>query len=105
VGRAPGGGRFKAVRLTDRGQEAQWRFSDWTERLDDVAGQRLGAGAVTALRAALEPLVGDPDDPARSPLMAGLEPYSDNWRADTASPRTLPHFPMVLHRGGFPDGS
>jgi hypothetical protein len=105
VGRAPGGGRFKAVRLTDRGQEAQWRFSDWTERLDDVAGQRLGAGAVTALRATLEPLVGDPDDPARSPLMAGLEPYPDNWRADTASPRTLPHFPMVLHRGGFPDGS
>ena len=25
--------------------------------------------------------------------------------ARTVFPRTLPHFPMVLHRGGFPDGS
>ena len=48
---------------------------------------------------------GDPGDPAHSPLMAGLEPYPDNWRAGTPPPRTLPHFPMVLHRGGFPDGS
>ena len=22
-----------------------------------------------------------------------------------AGPSTLPHYPMVLHRGGFPDGS
>jgi len=105
IGPAPGGGRFKVVRLTNRGQEAQWRYTDWTERLDDVAGQRLGAGAVAALRAALEPLVGDPDDPAHSPLMGGLEPHPDNWRADTRPPQTLPHFPMCLHRGGFPDGS
>ena len=34
VGPAPGGGRFKAVRLTDRGQEAQWAFADWIGRLD-----------------------------------------------------------------------
>jgi DNA-binding MarR family transcriptional regulator len=105
VGPPPGGGRFKAVRLTDRGQEAQWRYTDWTQRLDDAAGQRLGAVAVAALRAALEPLVGDPDDSAPSPLMGGLEPYPDNWRADVRPPQTLPHFPMVLHRGGFPDGS
>ncbi len=25
--------------------------------------------------------------------------------ADVRPPQTLPHFPMVLHRGGFPDGS
>jgi hypothetical protein len=105
VGRAPGGSRFKAMRLTDRGQEAQWRYTDWTQRLDDVAGQRLGADVVAALRAALEPLAGDPGDPAHSPLMGGLEPYPDNWRADVQPPQTLPHFPMVLHRGGFPDGS
>jgi hypothetical protein len=105
VGPAAGGGRFKAIRLTDRGQEAQWTYTDWTGRLDDRAGLRLGAGAVAALRAALEPLAGDAGDPARSPLMGGLEPYPDNWRADTPPPQTLPHFPMVLHRGGFPDGS
>jgi hypothetical protein len=105
VGAAPGGGRFKAARLTDRGQEAQWRFTDWADRLDTPAAERLGTDTVAALRAALEPLAGDPDDPAHAPLMAGLEPYPDNWRADVRPPETLPHFPMVLHRGGFPDGS
>jgi hypothetical protein len=99
------GSRFKAARLTNRGQEAQWAFADAMAGLDDRLGPRFGPDAVTALRAALEPLAGDPDDPAHSPLMAGLEPYPDNWRADTPPLRTLPHFPMVLHRGGFPDGS
>jgi hypothetical protein len=74
-------------------------------QLDDRIGSRFGPDTVAGLRAALEPLAGDPDNPAQSPLMAGLEPYPDNWRADTPPPRTLPHFPMVLHRGGFPDGS
>lgn len=27
------------------------------------------------------------------------------WRAPLRRPVTLPHYPMVLHRGGFPDGS
>ncbi len=97
------GSRFKAARLTDRGQQAQWAFTDAMGQLDDRIGTRFGP--VAGLRAALEPLVGDPGDPAHSPLMAGLEPHPDNWRADTPPPRTLPHFPMVLHRGGFPDGS
>ena len=105
VGAAPGGGRFKAARLTGRGQEAQWAFSDWAGRFDTPAGQRFGADTVAQLRATLEPLAGDPDDPAHAPLMGGLEPYPDNWRADEPPRQTLPHFPMVLHRGGFPDGS
>jgi len=40
-----------------------------------------------------------------SPLLAGLQPYPGGWRASIAAPRTLPHYPLVLHRGGFPDGS
>ena len=40
-----------------------------------------------------------------SPLFRGLEPYPDGWRAKVRKPDTLPHYPMVLHRGGFPDGS
>ena len=40
-----------------------------------------------------------------SPLFGGLEPYPDGWRASVRKPETLPHYPMVLHRGGFPDGS
>jgi hypothetical protein len=39
------------------------------------------------------------------PLFGGLEPYPDNWRALVRRPDVLPHFPMVLHRGGYPDGS
>ena len=55
----------------------------------------------TALRASLEPLAaGQP-----APLFGGLEPYPDNWRALVRRPDVLPHFPMVLHRGGYPDGS
>ncbi|HEX4258296.1 MAG TPA: hypothetical protein VH089_24630 [Streptosporangiaceae bacterium] len=99
------GSRFKAARLTDRGQQAQWAFTDAMGQLDDRIGSRFGPGPVAGLRAALEPLAGDPGDPAHSPLLGGLEPYPDNWRADTPPPQTLPHFPMVLHRGGFPDGS
>jgi hypothetical protein len=56
---------------------------------------------VTALRRVLEPLVaGDPP-----PLYAGLTPHPDNWRARLPRPATLPHYPMTLHRGGYPDGS
>lgn len=38
-------------------------------------------------------------------LLAGLNPCPDNWRAKLPKPTELPHFPMVLHRGGYPDGS
>jgi hypothetical protein len=38
-------------------------------------------------------------------LMQGLEPYPDGWRAQVRRPEVLPHYPMVLHRGGYPDGS
>lgn len=105
VGPAPGGGRFKAARLTDRGQAAQWAYTDVLGQLDTRAAQRFGPDTVAGLRSALERLAGDPDDPAHAPLLAALEPYPDNWRTDVRPPQTLPHFPMVLHRGGFPDGS
>jgi hypothetical protein len=62
---------------------------------------RFGGATITALRQALEPLAAG--DPPR--LLAGLEPYPDGWRARVAAPATLPHYPMTLHRGGYPDGS
>jgi hypothetical protein len=62
---------------------------------------RYGDDRLTALRSALSPLVaGDPP-----PLFAGLDPYPDNWRAAVRPAATLPHYPMTLHRGGYPDGS
>jgi hypothetical protein len=51
----------------------------------------------------------------RAALSEGLRPYPDGWRArkhhveqtnavvDDPTGR-LPHYPMVLHRGGWPDG-
>jgi hypothetical protein len=56
------------------------------------------------LSAALGAIVGD-GDPAASPLAPGLMAREGNWRAGEPTPSTLPHHPMVLHRGGYPDGS
>ncbi|MGH3415586.1 MAG: hypothetical protein ACRDVE_06865 [Actinocrinis sp.] len=59
--------------------------------------------ATGTLRQSLERLVGDGTRDA--PLWEGVAPYPDGWRASVRAPTTLPHFPMVLHRGGYPDGS
>ena len=66
-----------------------------------LARPHFTPGVTGALRASLEPLAA-----GRPPVLSGgLEPYPDNWRASVRRPATLPHFPMVLHRGGYPDGS
>lgn len=38
-------------------------------------------------------------------FLLGMEPYPDNWRAQIRKPTVLPYYLMVLHRGGYPDGS
>ena len=97
----PGGGRFKVTRLTAAGAAARDAYADRAAAIETGWRARLGAGRVAALRAALEPLAaGDPP-----PLFAALEPYPDNWRARVKPPRVLPHYPMTLHRGGYPDGA
>jgi len=65
---------------------------------------RFSAGAIRTLRESLERLVGEPAA-ALSPLFDGLEPQPNGWRASVRKPDTLPPYPRVLHRGGFPDGS
>jgi hypothetical protein len=38
----------------------------------------------------------------------GWRPHPDGWRARppyASRAGTLPHYPFVSHRGGFPDGS
>jgi DNA-binding MarR family transcriptional regulator len=90
-----GATRGKQVRLTARGRRAR---TAGAARLDRVQ-ERDGA---QRLATALEPVVGD-GTRAGSPLYAGLHP--DGWRAQTPQPDLLPWFPMVSHRGGYPDGS
>ncbi|HVW07667.1 MAG TPA: hypothetical protein VHC90_03750 [Bryobacteraceae bacterium] len=51
------------------------------------------------LRELLEEIVGHAD------FWAGLTPYPDGWRAAMPAITVLPNYPMVLHRGGFPDGA
>lgn len=67
------------------------------------------------LRESLQRLL-DPADGGQSRRSEGLRLYPDGWRAHKpymahttamiGDPGgSLPHYPVVSHRGGFPDGS
>jgi len=96
------GSRVRMLRLTSLGQHARdsyfrvvWGIEkDWTAKF---------GSPVCDLRLALERLAGE--NASHSLLFKGLEPYSDGWRASVPKRHALPHYPMILHRGGFPDGS
>jgi hypothetical protein len=97
----PAASRGKVARLTPRGLDAQRLYHELTGEIERRWHDRFTPAVTAGLRASLEPLAaGQPP-----PLFGGLEPYPDNWRAVVRRPDVLPHFPMVLHRGGYPDGS
>jgi hypothetical protein len=73
--------------------------------------ERYGRPSVELLRSSVRNVLEQTDR-----LATGLEPYPEGWRASgryvaqtramLADPLTgLPRHPMVLHRGGWPDGS
>ena len=97
----PAASRGKVARLTLCGLDAQRVYHELAGAIERRWNERFTHGVTDALRACLEPLAAG--DPPR--LFAGLQPCPDNWRASVRPPVTLPHFPMVLHRGGYPDGS
>jgi DNA-binding MarR family transcriptional regulator len=100
-------GRSKLVTLTDKGLAAQTQHARLAKAVERRWRKRLG-GDFDRLAKAL--ITG-------RQLALGLQPYPDGWRAgrnpyraqtqavlaDPAS--ALPQYPMVLHRGGYPDGS
>ena len=111
----PAGGRGRHVRLTPRGEQAQ-------DALPPAGGpdRRRLAGAIRGRRdRRADRGVAGPVRPAgrAAPLIgAGLAPYPDGWRAHPPYQRlteamiadpagALPRYPMVTHRGGYPDGS
>jgi methyltransferase (TIGR00027 family) len=97
----PAGGRHRVTRLTPRGARARDEYPALAAGIERDWRARFGDAVVNALRESVAPLLaGDPP-----PLTAGLSPYPDNWRARRPPPATLPHYPMTLHRGGYPDGS
>jgi len=100
----PTGGRAKIVRLTPKGREAQDAYRDLFAIIEERWQARFGKDTISTLGEQLRRLAGEPTAEI-SPLFRGLEPYPDGWRAAVRKPDTLPHYPMVLHRGGFPDGS
>ncbi len=83
------------ARLTSRGRAAQDAYRKLLAMIEERWRARFGTENIDNLRKGL-------DLPR---LFEGLEPYPDGWRASVRKPSTLPHYPMVLHRGGFPDGS
>jgi len=95
--------KWKIAKLTPTGETARQRYFNLTGEIEDGWQVRFGPETVAGLRAALERLTGA-GGPG-SPLFAGLEPDPSGWRAAVSRPVTLPHYPMVLHRGGYPDGS
>jgi DNA-binding MarR family transcriptional regulator len=100
----PAASRTKRVRLTAKGRDAQDVYPRLLSEVEQRWAARFGTDLLRTLRESLERLVGAADgDP--SPLSAGLVPHAGGWRASRAMPDGLPHSPMVLHRGGWPDGS
>jgi DNA-binding MarR family transcriptional regulator len=99
----PAAPRGKVIRLTEKGLDVRGACGRRIAVLEEGWRAGFGDGVVDQLRGPLERLVGDGGP--QSPLTAGLQPYPDGWRATVQTPDTLPHHPMVLHRGGYPDGA
>ena len=100
----PAANRGQVARLTPAGLRAQHLYRELLGTVEERWTQRFGSDTIGALRQPLEALATAAEG-QRPPLFQALEPYPDNWRASVRPPRTLPHYPMVLHRGGYPDGS
>jgi DNA-binding MarR family transcriptional regulator len=91
------GSRVKLLALTPKGHRAHAAYRDLLWAIQDRWETSFGKDTIAGLQRSLEA--------AQAHLFAGLEPYPDGWRASVPKPDGLPHYPMILHRGGFPDGS
>jgi hypothetical protein len=101
---APPPDRGKQIRLNEMGLIAQEHARQLFLNIEKAWQSRFGGDAVTSLRTRLTLIVKD-GSAANSPLWKGIEPYPDGWRSKLQKPDILVHYPMISHRGGFPDGS
>jgi len=100
-------GPSKVVSLTDNGLATQTEHARLAKTVERRWRKRLGRDFDRLAKALI----------TGRQLALGLQPYPDGWRAGRNPYRTqtqavlaapasaLPQYPMVLHRGGYPDGS
>jgi hypothetical protein len=105
----PGARRGKALALTERGEEARMKAARKLARLEATWEERHGP-ALTRVREALTSLAANSAaeptvDRSGSPMLAGFPHPPGTWRAEAKGLARLPRFPLVTHRGGFPDGA
>ena len=98
-----GVGKARVVKLTAKGRTAQLAYLRLVDEIETLWEKRFG-DRMARLRKALEKLLGD-SGRDQTELLKGTEAPKGCWRAEVPRPKTLPWFPMVLHRGGYPDGS
>ncbi|HEX4306681.1 MAG TPA: hypothetical protein VHZ54_11620 [Solirubrobacterales bacterium] len=88
-----GAKRGRSVALTARGAKARSAGAAKLAALEATWDERHGA-ALARVREALASIA--PADPEHPP---------GTWRAESKPLARLPRFPLVTHRGGFPDGA
>ncbi|HMG86807.1 MAG TPA: hypothetical protein VK574_13840 [Terracidiphilus sp.] len=97
--------RFKGVAVNAEGRDMAAACARHLHMIENRWQERFGAVHITRLRASLESVIQAESTEGPTLLMQGIAPYPDNWRAMVPPREILPHYPMVLHRGGYPDGS
>jgi DNA-binding MarR family transcriptional regulator len=97
-------GAGKTVRLTALGLAAQRDALQLLAQVENRWVDHFGKPTIQRLREVLERLV-HRSHGSYPLLLQALKPYPGTWRASLPEATTLPRFPMVLHRGGHPDGS
>jgi DNA-binding MarR family transcriptional regulator len=116
TGPDPAATRGQVVRLTPRGRRAQDEYHRLVDVIGDRWRDRFGTEVPDRLADSLRNLFGQAGPEGQSLMAEGLRPYPDGWRAHSpylgqtrallSDPGgALPHYPMVTHRGGYPDGS
>jgi DNA-binding MarR family transcriptional regulator len=110
------GRRGKSAWPTESGIKARDARPTRSARIEQSWQTRFGPTEISALRATAEHLLNVQAKDGEFTLAQGLHGYPDSWRnhapyaAQTKAmlqnpAEHLPRHPMVLHRGGYPDGS
>lgn len=101
---AAGSRQGRQVRLTAEGVAARRTGQRRIASVERNWQQQLGATVLAALHDALDAVIGS-GDPATAPLATALAAPAGIWRSALPMPKTLPHHPIPLDRGGWLDGA